>query len=102
MYSEKLIKTETSQANKIMRSTKASNKEVIEYDNSQYNEDDFEKSSCKYEDFLGNDKLERHVNEDDTGEVVISDDEIFYENEDNFEDEDDEDEDDSITDSMSQ
>jgi len=43
-----------------------------------------------------------HANEDETGEVVISDDEIFYENEDNFEDEDDDDEDDSITDSMSQ
>ena len=99
-----MIKHETSQANRIIRPAKRSHKEATEDENDQYNEDDFEKLSSKYADSEGNEKNAH--NNDDTGEVVISDDENFFENDDNFEDEDDDDEDeedgDSITDSMSQ
>jgi hypothetical protein len=100
-----LIKHETSQANRIIRPAKRSHKEATEDENDQFNEEDFEKLSSKYADSEGNEKNMHNTN-DDTGEVVISDDENFFENDDNFEDEDDDDEDeedgDSITDSMSQ
>jgi hypothetical protein len=104
-----LIKSETSQNNKILRPAKRTgHKGSVDVDETEplFNEDDCEKLSTKYGVGFETGLNEKNLHDnDEKSEVVISDDEeIYYENdfEDEEEDDDDDDDEDSIAESMSQ